>query len=165
MSRTPAYERCVRHLVSTILTAGLTLAAAACGGSPSSAGSAQQNGALAFFRCMRSHGVLAYPDPGGDGLLPKKTPQQLGGGASEYESARGACIHLVPNGGRPSPAQVAQYRSVMLTYARCIRAHGVPTMPDPDSRGYLDIGPGSGVDVESPRFQAAYRRCRSKLAP
>ena len=38
----------------------------------------------------------------------------------------------------------------MLIYARCLRAHGVSNMPDPDSRGHLDIGPGSGVDVNSP---------------
>jgi hypothetical protein len=58
-----------------------------------------------------------------------------------------------------------QYRSVMLIYARCVRAHGVPNMPDPDRRGHLDIGPGSGVDVSSPRFQAAYQVCKSRLSP
>ena len=156
---------CVQRLVAAIVTAGLILVAAGCGGLPSSARSAQQDGALAFSRCMRSHGVAAYPDPSGNGLLPKKTLQQLGVSGSEYESARGACIHLVPNGGQPTAAQVAQYRSVMLTYARCIRAHGVPNMPDPDSRGHLDIGPGADVDVKSPRFEAAYRVCRSKLSP
>jgi hypothetical protein len=53
----------------------------------------------------------------------------------------------------------------MLIYARCIRVHGVSNMPDPDSRGHLDIGPGTDVDVNSPKFQAAYRVCKSKLSP
>jgi hypothetical protein len=147
-----------------IVTAVLAMVAAGCGGS-SSGHAAQQNGALAFSRCMRAHGVAAYPDPGSDGLLPKKTPQQLGVGSSALQAAQSACIHLVPNGGRPTQAQVAQYRSVMLTYARCMRAHGVPNMPDPDSRGHLDIGPGTVVDVNSPRFQAAFQVCESKLSP
>lgn len=155
----------VQRLVSAIVTSALIPVAAGCGGSPRSAQSTQQTGALTFSRCMRSHGVAAYPDPSGNGLLPKKPLQQLGVSGSEYDSARGSCIHLVPNGGQPSPAQVAQYRSAMLIYARCIRTHGVPNMPDPDSRGHLDIGPGSGVDVESPRFQEAYLACRSKLSP
>ena len=122
-----------------------------------SAASVQGNGAIAFSRCMRSHGVSAYPDPGTGGLLPKKTPQQLGVAASVLQAAQRACMHLVPNGGRPTPAQVQQYKSVMLTYARCIRAHGVPNMPDPDSRGHLDIGPGSGIEVNSPRSRPPTR--------
>jgi hypothetical protein len=114
---------------------------------------------------MRSRGVPSYPDPGSGGVLPKKTPQQLGVSSSEFQAAQGACIHLIPNGGRPTPAQVQQYRSVMLIYARCIRAHGVSNMPDPDNRGHLSIGPGSDVDVKSPGFQAAYLACKSKLPP
>jgi hypothetical protein len=38
-------------------------------------------------------------------------------------------------------------------------------MPDPDSRGHLDIGPGTGVDVNSPAFEAAYAVCKSDLTP
>ena len=114
---------------------------------------------------MRSHGVPAYPDPSGGGLLPKKTPQQLGVSGSAFRTAQGACIHLVPNGGRPTPVQVAEYRSVMLTYARCMRAHGVSNMPDPDDHGRLAIGPGTDIDVNGTRFQAAYRVCKAKLSP
>jgi hypothetical protein len=129
------------------------------------AASTQPSGAIAFSRCMRSHAVSAYPEPTSGGLLPKKTPQQLGVSSSEFRSAQGACIHLVANGGQPTQAQVQQYRSVMLIYARCLRAHGVSNMPDPDSRGHLDIGPGTDVDVNSPRFQAAFQVCKSTLSP
>ena len=172
----------MRFASAIIATAGLVLLATACGGTKggrvaqlgttattssasSSAAPAQQNGAVTFSRCMRAHGVAAYPDPSSSGLLPKKTPQQLGVGAPTLQAAQSACIHLVPNGGRPTPAQVAQYRSVMLGYARCLRAHGVANMPDPDSRGHLDIGPGTDVDVNSPRFQAAYQVCKKDLSP
>lgn len=147
-----------------VFAVGLALLAAGCGSSPAGVAS-QQSGALAFSRCLRAHGVPAYPDPGATGVLPKETPQELGVAASQLQAAQRSCIHLVPNGGRPTPAQVAEYRSQMLTYARCIRTHGLPDMPDPDNRGHLDIGPGTGVDVDTPRFQAAYEACKSKLSP
>jgi hypothetical protein len=165
-----------------IATACLAVLAAGCGSSPAkhvaelgstavrsssnvSSGSSQVNGAVAFSRCMRSHAVPAYPDPGSGGLLPKETPQQLGVSPTTFQSAQRACIHLVPNGGRPSPTQVQQYRSVMLRYARCMRTHGVSNMPDPDSRGHLDIGPGTDVAVNSPGFQSAFQVCKSELSP
>jgi hypothetical protein len=169
------------RLLIAASVAVLSFLAAGCAGSPgshvaqlgttttehsaSSAVAAQANGAAAFSRCVRLHGVPAYPDPGSGGRIPKMTPEQLGVSASAFQAAQRACIHLVPNGGQPSPVQVAQYRSAMLTYARCIRAHGVPNMPDPNSRGHLDIGPGTGVDVNSPKFQIAFRACKSKLLP
>jgi len=141
---------------------GLILGLAGCGGSSAPS---PRSGAVAFSRCMRAHGVPSYPDPSSGGQLPKRTPEQLRVSDSEFQAARGACIHLVPNGGQPTAAQIQQYRSVMLRYARCIRAHGVPNMPDPDDRGHLDIGPGTAVDVDGPRFQAAYQACKGDLAP
>jgi hypothetical protein len=69
------------------------------------------------------------------------------------------------DGGRPTQAQVQQYRSVMLAYARCMRRRGVVNMPDPDSRGHLEIGPGTGIDVNSTRFQGAFHVCSSRLSP
>jgi hypothetical protein len=169
-------------LTAILASAGLAILATGCGSStgahvarlsakapPTSASSSarpsQASGALAFSRCMRSHGVPTYPDPTTPGRLPKKTLQELGVSSSAFQSGQRACIHLVPNGGRPTQSEVQLYRGAMLTYARCIRTHGVPNMPDPDRRGHLDIGPGTSVDVDSPKFEAAYQTCKSKLAP
>jgi hypothetical protein len=117
--RTPAVRpprrrrpRAARTALGVIAAAGLALLAAACGGSSGShvaqlgstttksstfsnapGASAQQNGALAFSRCVRFHGVPSYPDPSSGGLLPKKTPQQLGVSSSEFQAAQSACIH------------------------------------------------------------------------
>lgn len=132
---------------ATVAKVASALSAAACAGLSSSAGT-QENGGLAFPRCMRHRGVPACLDPVRDGVLPKRTAQQVGVAAATLQAAQSACIHLAPNGGRPTSAQVAQYRS-----------------PDPDSRGHIDIGPGTAVDVNSPQFQAAYEACRSRLAP
>jgi hypothetical protein len=113
---------------------------------------------------MRSHGVVSYPDPSSSGKLPGVTPQQLGVSRSTYQAAESACGHLLPNGGGgPTPAQMQQQRNALLPYARCMRAHGVSNFPDPDSRGHLDIGPGTDVPVNTPQFQRAFQVCKSDL--
>lgn len=168
-----------RIAIAIIAAVGLALVVAGCGSTggqvahlgsqqnPSnhSAGSAQGRGAVAFSDCMRSHGVAAYPDPSSGGLLPKKTPQQLGVSSSQFQAAQSACQHLLPSGGGgPTPTQVAQYRTVMLKYARCMRSRGVPNFPDPDSRGHLDVGPGTDVPVNTPQFQSAFQVCKRSLS-
>jgi hypothetical protein len=47
-------------------------------------------------------------------------------------------------------------------YSACMRKHGVPKFPDPDSDGALRIkaGPGTGIDPESAQFKAADTACR-----
>jgi hypothetical protein len=166
-----------RIAAAIIATASLALLAAACGGSPSSGSSTGSGGAstaggtttssqlLAFARCVRSHGVANYPDPDSSGKLPTATPQQLGVSSSQYQTAESACQHLLPNGdGGPTQAQVQQYRNSLLPYARCMRAHGVPNFPDPDSRGHLDVGPGTDVPVNTPQFQRAFGACKQTLS-
>jgi hypothetical protein len=51
-------------------------------------------------------------------------------------------------------------------YSACMRSHGVPKYPDPDSEGriLLEARPGSGIDPESAQFKAAAKACE-KLAP
>jgi hypothetical protein len=108
---------------------------------------------------MRSHGVGRFPDPNSKG--------QLSSGSSladlsspQYRKAQQACRSLLPQGytmqgGSLSQQQLAQF----LKYARCMRAHGVSNFADPTSSG-LSL---SGVDPNSPRFQAAQNVCRSLL--
>jgi hypothetical protein len=56
-------------------------------------------------------------------------------------------------------------------YSACMRTHGVPNFPDPDSQGRIKITSGrsangqkTGVDVNSPQFKKAQRACQ-KLQP
>lgn len=49
-------------------------------------------------------------------------------------------------------------------FAACMRAHGVPNFPDPSAQGAIQIGSGSGIDPNSPTFQAAQTTCQ-KLLP
>jgi hypothetical protein len=169
-----ACPRTARTAAAVIATVGLTLLAAACSGSPpstvadgaSSAGGASNTQWLAYSQCMRTGGVPGFPDPSSNGKPHFPTAQQLGVSSSTFQAAENACAHLQPGGGSgPTEAQVQQYRNSMLIYARCMRAHGISNFPDPDSRGSLDIGPGTDVKVNAPQFQAAYRVCLPKQSP
>ena len=166
-----------------IATAGLALLAAACGGSPSAhvaqvgstttqnssssnpPAAAGQSGAVAFARCMRSHGVPNYPDPTGSGLV-KESLQQLGVGSSRFQSASRDCGHLLPNGGSaPSPARVQQVRARALQFSKCVRSHGVPNFPDPAADGRIPDPAAVGINQGSPKFEAANHVCRKYRPP
>jgi hypothetical protein len=62
----------------------------------------------------------------------------------------------------PTPAQAA----AALAYSECMRSHGVPNFPDPNSNGMIQIQGGSnssnGLDPNSPAFQTASKDCQSK---
>lgn len=48
-------------------------------------------------------------------------------------------------------------------FSACMRSHGVPNFPDPNGEGGISIGPSSGIDPRSPKFQAAQKVCRKVL--
>jgi hypothetical protein len=59
----------------------------------------------------------------------------------------------------------------LTAYSACMRSHGVPNFPDPDSKGRIKITSGvsasgkkTGVDVNSPQFERARKAC-DKLLP
>ena len=125
-----------------------------------------QDGAVAFARCMRSNGVSRYPDPSSSGQLVKESLQQLAVTSSQFQSAQSACRHLLPNGGQPpSQAEQLQVKALGLEFAECVRAHGVPNFPDPDSSGRIPDPATSGIDQGSPKFQAANQACAKYRPP
>jgi hypothetical protein len=101
---------------------------------------------------MRSHGVPGYPDPDSSGTLPKPDAQAFGVSGSQFSAGQRSCQHLLPaTGGSLTasslqqcyladvcpPALVQQAMSTGRQFAACMRAHGVPSWPDPtiDSQG------------------------------
>jgi len=135
-----------------IAAAGLVLLAA-CGGAPAPAGpdgATRTPSAVAYSHCMRAHGVPGFPDPAGNGAIPKNSARDLGISDSRFQAAQSACQHLLP-AATSSRQQAQQCMQVgvcpqalvqqMLTadraFARCMRSHGVPNWPDPttDSEG------------------------------
>jgi hypothetical protein len=51
-----------------------------------------------------------------------------------------------------------------LAYTACMRSHGVPNFPDPNSDGHISITPADGIKINSPQFQSAQKACQS-LSP
>lgn len=129
--------------------------------------------ALAFAKCMRSHGISNFPDPTGGELKlqVQKTPNSTSVNGVEvngpaFQSAMQACHSDLPNGGHPSAAQTAKAKAQALAMSRCMRSHGVPNFPDPQFQtapgggfGIRIGGPGSDINPRSPAFQAAQKAC------
>jgi hypothetical protein len=74
-------------------------------------------------------------------------------------------------GGGPSAtasSSVSSAYTKALAYAQCIRAHGVPSYPDPNSKGQFVIQNGSNdptANVSTTVLNAADKACRKLLPP
>lgn len=165
---------------SLILTPVLTVAAfsvlaAGCGGSsPHVANNASsrtpttsttQNGLLAFSRCMRSNGMTNFPDPqqfvGGN---PKLTIRQLGLSGPRLQTAMNVCSHLLPRSGEGTQQTAQQQRAQLaaeLSFARCMRSHGLARFPDPNAQGQLSVEmvQAQGIDVHSSAVLRVVQAC------
>jgi hypothetical protein len=86
------------------------------------------------------------------------------GGAPPPPAGTGGHITASGPGGAGGGKGERTSGSFSLSFARCMRVHGVPGFPDPDGKA-SQLGPGSGFDPDTPRFQSALNGpCRS-LAP
>ena len=164
------HSRVRRRAALQAVTVGLALLTGACGGSPSSARSAgspnaegsAQSQQLAFARCMRSHGVTDYPDAG---PIQASPGSDLDPGNPTYRAARQSCQSLQPTENL-NPAQAAQGNADALKFSACMRNHGITKYPDPQvGTGGNDTINLSGIDLNSPQFQAAQQACRRFVPP
>jgi len=115
---------------------------------------------VAFVHCLQKHGVQAQLGPQGRGV-------SISGGdpsSSQFQAAQKACQKLLPGGGPPTltPAQKAEQLKQLLTLAKCMRTHGFPNFPDPDSQGAFDFSSSGNVDPQTTQFQSAMSACRPK---
>jgi len=171
----------MRSLLPVILTSGVAVAAfsllaAGCGGggSPGVANVASstpatttttQIGMVGYSSCMRSHGVPTFPDPDSSGGIPK--PQVVAAATSnpnKFQAAAAACENLLPNGSLAPPQTAEQQRTQLadkLSFASCVRSHGVSRFPDPTAQGQLtvEIVQAQGIDLHSPAVLHAVQVC------
>jgi hypothetical protein len=111
---------------------------------------------------MRSHGMPNFPDPqrfvGGNVKL---TIHQL----APSQAALDACTPLLPTNGGAGSQQTAQQQRTQLadelSFARCMRSHGVSRFPDPTAQGHLSVEmvQAQGIDVHSPAVLQAIQAC------
>jgi len=157
-----------------IAIASLTLLAAGCGGSgksPTTSACLSQNPVQAAFQysaCMRDHGVTNFPDPqvinhdGEQGVRiqavgPKDSPQ--------FDAAQKACQGILPAPSGDGPQETAQQKRTRLadalSFAKCMRSHGVTGFPDPTAQGDLSVEmvQAQGIDVHSPAILKVVELC------
>ena len=162
---------------STLPAAAAAIAAAiaiaACGSnSPSSSSSGghptqaeiqqEQQDAVRFADCMRSHGVSNFPDPSTDPREFKQSLDPTTAHSPAFRPALSACGHLLPRGGQshsapPSQAQI----TAELAFARCLRGHGFPSFPDPSTGGQLthEMLASAGINIHQPAVVQAADAC------
>ena len=160
----------LRRAAALATMACMALLATACGGGSSPAasatgGSTRAQAALAYARCMRSQGVPDFPDPDGNGNfnLPSSSV------SSQETAANHGCNHLLNVGTPLNAAQTEHTLRQLVKYAQCMRAHGVPNFPDPQTTsggigvpgGFTFPTAGRNLDQRSPQYQAASRACQS----
>ncbi len=118
---------------------------------------------VAYAECMRTHGLPGFPDPNAQGDFLFSGGPHGGGihpGSPQFVSANNSCKHLEPNQGVQSAADQREALAVGLKVAACMRKHGVPNFPDPNSQGDLLIK-GSQLGVSSTQLSAAMKACQS----
>ena len=144
---------------------GAALLTAACGGSgsPGASRPSVHQELVTFAHCMRSHGVPDFPDPLPGGGFPRTGA----GNSLQSGSAMHACQHLLPPVQPLSAAQLARVLAQDLKWARCMRAHGFPDMPDPSARPHAGvvITAPPGFDPGSSQAQAAMKACKQLEGP
>lgn len=143
---------------------------ASAGASLTGSGSPYQQ-ELAYSQCMRAHGLADYPDPQiqANGTVARRIEVQQGSDLDpstlRFQAALKACQSLVP---APQPGQraqpQAQAQAQALQFAQCMRAHGVPTFPDPDFSHGVTFSDNGSYDPNSPSFRAADQACGSLLS-
>jgi hypothetical protein len=146
--------------IVVVAVVGMSLQLAACKPSSSSSQGAvgepptaeRPASAVGYSACVRTHGVPGFPDPDGNGHLPKVDAQHLGVSDSQLQVAQQDCRHLLPdaggtidagsidqcmNAGDCPRALVHEVLDEERRFAQCMRSHGVPNWPDPsiDSLG------------------------------
>jgi hypothetical protein len=140
---------------------------------PGSGGSA-----LAFAKCMRASGVPNFPDPNpGGGVLYVIPAGSNAAATPAFKAAQAKCKGLVPDGGPPGagadthPSE--RTLAKLLKIAQCMRRHGVPQFPDPETSvpsnpsavqeitdfdGAILVFP-STINRQSPAYRQALTAC------
>jgi hypothetical protein len=85
-------------------------------------------------------------------------------------AATAAVLTAGCGGGAAPPAAGPPTHAQEIALAQCMRAHGVPSFPDPRSSGGYSltpsgsvVGAGGSVNINSSQAQAAYGHCRHLL--
>ena len=91
----------------------------------------------------------------------RRTGPRRAAGLLTASLAGTALLAAACGSGSPAAGTSATYRK-SVAFAQCVRSHGDPGFPDPDSRGMFDV---SQIDLNSTLVQAAIKPCQKLLPP
>jgi hypothetical protein len=162
----------VRQKGSVAAAVSIAVLVAACGGSHTASPISDQQQrlqqAIAYSQCMRSNGIASFPDPiqSGSNVGFRIDTAVVDVDSPKYQSASTACEKRT-GWGRVSPAALQQLLVGAVSYAECMRSHGIAKYPDPiEHSTYVQNGPvpGDGIDENSPQYLAARKACQQQLS-
>jgi hypothetical protein len=133
-------------------------------GTSLSGGDTQLAEGLAYTQCMRSHGVPNFPVPvltpsGGYGFRTTGINPQ----SAAFQRALQACRSLSPQWWSGGQQLSSAQEQAWLTWAKCIRAHGVPSFADPTFPGGGAVQISGAGGSSSPQLQSAMDACRPQM--
>jgi hypothetical protein len=148
-------------------------------GSPRRSGSSssqalRNNESVRFARCVRAHGVSNFPDPPGNGSYGVKSFAQQSNGRTmsvdgvsvstpAFRFAMANCNQYLPQAPAPTISQLARIRALMVTWAKCMRSHGLPHFGDPTITANGHRVMHGQFDIGSPAYYAARNACDPQL--
>ena len=178
----PWWLRAAAAIAGGAVAAVAALTITACGGGQAgpaaAAGTGSRPGVMSHAealhlagQCIRQHGVSGFPDPtvNGTGQVVIGRAQLLAVPKLVLAQAMTACRRALARadiqagndhglGGRPTPQQM----HAILDFARCMRAHGLTGLADPNPvTGDIRLPPG--IAKRSPVVVNAQRACMSRL--
>jgi hypothetical protein len=147
---------------------GSPTATATIGGSSSNSGgpptAAELRTQLKFVHCVRTHGVPNMPDPLPGGGYSRSALSALPENWLRF--AEKDCRSLaIATGWIHTKAQIQAHIAKMLKISECMQSHGFPNFPDPDADGGFMISSPSSLDMSSPRYAAAAKKCDAPPGP
>jgi hypothetical protein len=181
--RASRWRRATSAAAALIATALLVVACGGGSGGPGVAGAgsattptgstgAKKRSALAYSRCMRSHGVHDFPDPDSKGQIQLSAGpgSDLGPDSPVFKTADQACKALMPEP-PGSPAQQRKNFAQALKFAKCMRSHGLQNFPDPQPPGSGpqtqsqkgSPGKDQGPSPDSAQFKTAMQACKGLM--
>ncbi|GAA3214067.1 hypothetical protein ACFO1B_12955 [Dactylosporangium siamense] len=162
----------LRHRIAIVLLAAVGILSA-CGGGKADPAASQTAAAMSddqimtlvrqYGQCMRDHGVARFRDGTlEDGRLTRAGAPDGSVTEEQMRVATEACEHisaqLPASVLAPEPPPSAAKLEQMTRFSECVRQHGLPDWPDPDSRGAFKVT--DPTVVKSDKFQAAQAACK-----
>jgi hypothetical protein len=120
-----------------------------------------------YASCMRSHGVLSFPDAASfgssDGIKAAKGQMaqisESEAPSPTFQGAQRACAKYLGPPTTSAPVSTQEMQK-LLAVAHCMGAHGVPNFPDPNPTTG-ELAAPAGIDRNAPQVLAALLACRS----